>query len=114
MLFKYEITNTATTTESVFTGELVELSEDEMREIVGGIQVETYGSIGGSVNLFSNSANSGSSVVGGFVTQGVLGSSYTNNQVSSGGSSTQTQSSFSNSANTGSSWYIPASTGYGF
>jgi hypothetical protein len=68
--------------------------------------------VGGQTNQFTNSANSGSSVVGGFVTQGVTGSSYTNNQVSNGGSSTQTQSSFANSANAGSSWNIPAKTGY--
>ncbi|MFE0777102.1 hypothetical protein [Streptomyces sp. NPDC058861] len=45
--------------------------------------------VGGSVTNFANSANSGSNVVGGFVTQGVTGSQYTNDQYSIGGSSTQ-------------------------
>ncbi|MGA4979323.1 hypothetical protein [Streptomyces cinereoruber] len=44
---------------------------------------------GGSSTDFSNTAASGSNVVGGFVTQGVTGSQYTNNQISTGGSPTQ-------------------------
>ncbi|MFF0428349.1 hypothetical protein ACFYUJ_28605 [Streptomyces sp. NPDC004520] len=43
--------------------------------------------VGGSPNNFSNSVTSGSSVVGGFVTQGVTGSQYTNDQISTGGPS---------------------------
>ncbi|KXN72655.1 hypothetical protein CONCODRAFT_4517 [Conidiobolus coronatus NRRL 28638] len=66
--------------------------------------------VGGQVNNFSNSANSGSSVVGGFVTQGVTGNSYTNNQISSGGSTTNTNSGNSAAYAGGSSWSKPATT----
>ncbi|MFE0777838.1 hypothetical protein [Streptomyces sp. NPDC058861] len=45
--------------------------------------------VGGSVTNFANTAASGSNVMGGFVTQGVADSQYTNNQSSIGGSSTQ-------------------------
>ncbi|KXN72630.1 hypothetical protein CONCODRAFT_4486, partial [Conidiobolus coronatus NRRL 28638] len=68
--------------------------------------------VGGQVNNFSNSANSGSSVVGGFVTQGVNGNSYTNNQLSSGGSTTVTNSANAASAYGGSSWSKPATSYY--
>ncbi|KXN72654.1 hypothetical protein CONCODRAFT_4516 [Conidiobolus coronatus NRRL 28638] len=66
--------------------------------------------VGGQVNNFSNSANSGSSVVGGFTTQGVSGTAYTNNQLSSGGSTTNTNSGNSASYAGGSSWSKPATT----
>lgn len=82
-----------------------ELSDHELSKVVGGLQVEfdiynPYSpsssgqstTVGGSVNQFSNTNSSGSNVVGGFVTQGIIGTQYTNNQVSVGGSSTNTNS----------------------
>ncbi|KXN72632.1 hypothetical protein CONCODRAFT_4489 [Conidiobolus coronatus NRRL 28638] len=68
--------------------------------------------VGGSTTNFANSANSGSSVVGGFVTQGVNGNSYTNSQLSGGGSTTVTNSANAAAYAGGSSWSNPATSYY--
>jgi hypothetical protein len=68
--------------------------------------------VGGQVNNFSNASSSGSSVVGGFVTQGVTGSQYTHSQLSSGGSTTVTNANNAASYAGGSSWSKPATTYY--
>ncbi|WP_236242531.1 hypothetical protein [Streptomyces sp. CC228A] len=58
----------------------------------------------GSANGAIDSPAGGSTAVDGFVVQGVAGSSYNNQQMSSGGSSTSTQGS------SGQGWYSPGTT----
>jgi hypothetical protein len=65
--------------------------------------------IGGQINQFQNSQSSGSSLIGGFSSQGINGNQFEDHQISTGGSSTTSSSQNSQSYNGGSSFSKPAS-----